>query len=493
MKTYMRKNWKERLVSGLLSLTMALSLLPAGVLTLPAQAAEITTGSLDALSKDNPTTTITFTGTGGTSGNAVGNYCVVLVPDLSSDSGGVPSNKVVNLLANMNNPTYLRTRLTQYGIPWETVGVTQDSGTDPKTYGSGGSIVFNNIQIAKKFEDAKAALHGLYKADGTPFDKDTDTVIPMIALIYTGAGFRAYATADWSGEALAELVPTTTPLEAVLEGGACSIDDIIKNVGKGDANVSAISVTLESCIINENNITNIGAVFDTHTYTLNNNEAITAGGQGTGTLNLALKGNVADNFTSATLNITITYNGGSKSPLVIPVQVTKGTDVTATPELIFSGKVKYDEDGNFTSLTFSDTSKDVTLTPGTVGYYVLGDLISGSADNAILIDNDLGWDAGSISTYVNDNDNDGLGYIAVTTEESFVILPPSGTNSTLVDNLKGNKIVVATDFVSILKIRVAKAGWNEDDGVPDIWSVSEGTELMVRLIARITPEYAEPE
>ena len=35
----MKKNWKARLVSGLLSLAMVASLLPAGLFTLPAQAA----------------------------------------------------------------------------------------------------------------------------------------------------------------------------------------------------------------------------------------------------------------------------------------------------------------------------------------------------------------------------------------------------------------------------------------------------------------------
>ena len=479
MKTYMRKNWKERLVSGLLSLTMALSLLPAGVLTLPAQAAEITTGKLDALAKDNPTTTITFTGTGGTSGNAVGNYCVVLVPDLSSDSGGVPSNKVVNLLANMNNPTYLRTRLTQYGIPWETVGVTQDSGTDPKTYGSGGSIVFNNIQIAKKFEDAKAALHGLYKADGTPFDKDTDTVIPMIALIYTGAGFRAYATADWSGVALAELVPTTSPLKAVLDDdGLANVEDIIKNVGKGDSAISNISVTMDG--------DSIAAWFDTYDYTLAD---IAAGGQGTGTLDLALKSAMADNFTSANLTITITYNGGSKSPLQIPVTVTKATDVTATEELIFTGKVTYDESGNFTGLTFNDASKNVTLTPGDAGQYVLGDSVSGSLDNVTKIDNDLGWDVSSIRDYVYQVDvvetQYEMGYINVTEEKFFPIVPP-GSGSQLESDLKNGKaIATTTDYVSYLKISVAKG--DVDNGV------ESPTELIVRLIARITPDFAKPE
>ena len=289
-----KKNWKARLVSGLLSLAMVASLLPAGLFTLPAQAAEITGGTLGALMKDNPTTTITFTNTGGSAGVSIGNYCVVLMPDLSNQAEGVPSNNIASLLANMNNPTALRNRLTSYGIPWETVGTTLDSGTQAMTYGAGGSITFNNMRISKTFDAAKAALVGMYKADGTQFTA-SDTVIPMIALIYTGPGVRAYATADWSTVANAELVPTTTPLKAVLVDGECTIDDIIRNVGQGDSEISNISVTRDDSPIN--------AWFDTYDYTLND---IVAGGSDTGTLTLALNGGVADTFTSCNLTITIT-------------------------------------------------------------------------------------------------------------------------------------------------------------------------------------------
>ena len=465
----MKKNWKARLVSGLLSLAMVASLLPAGLFTLPAQAAEITGGTLGALMKDNPTTTITFTNTGGSAGVSIGNYCVVLMPDLSNQAEGVPSNNIASLLANMNNPTALRNRLTSYGIPWDTVGTTLDSGTQAMTYGAGGSITFNNMRISKTFDAAKAALVGMYKADGTQFTA-SDTVIPMIALIYTGPGVRAYATADWSTVANAELVPTTTPLKAVLVDGECTIDDVIRNVGQGDSKITHIDVTMDG--------DSIEAWFDTYSYTLND---IAAGGSDTGTLSLALNGAMADNFLSGTLTITVVYNGGSKSPLQIPVLVVKDAGVTATPELIFNGKVTYDADGNFTGLTFTDTSKNVTLTPGESGNYVLGDTVAGA--DVFIIDNDLGWDASSIQSFFDEGDaTEGMGYFDVGDVQDFAIAPP-GSGSDLESSLTSNKIAVTTDFVSTLKIRVASG---------DMWDPSNATELMVRLVARITPEYAAP-
>ena len=294
-----KKNWKARLVSGLLSLAMVASLLPAGLFTLPAQAAGIEGGTMGAIVGNNQTASVTFTFPGAGNSN-LNSYSVVFLPDASNDSGFVPSNNVAVILGGLNSPSQLRGELIGVADAY-----VQEKHDATKFTNNAVSFSFS----VGNFEAARNALVGYYKADGSQITA-TDTTIPMIAMIYTGNGLRAYATADWSTVANAELVPTTTPLKAVLVDGECTIDDIIRNVGQGDSEISNISVTRDDSPIN--------AWFDTYDYTLNN---IVAGGSDTGTLTLALNGGVADTFTSCNLTITITYNGGSKSPLQIPVLV----------------------------------------------------------------------------------------------------------------------------------------------------------------------------
>ena len=458
-----KKNWKARLVSGLLSLAMVASLLPAGLFTLPAQAATISVGALGAMSGDNPTARVTFTDAA--AGNAsLGNYCVIIVPDLSTDPDGAPSKNYAAMLNGLNNAADLENQFDQYFAP---------SGAFRKMEkGSSKNWASGSVSFSMNFGTFQSAINAFagtyYKADGT-LVQASDTSIPMVAMIYCN-GFRGVATGDWSTVANAELVPTTTPLKAVLVDGECTIDDVIRNVGQGDSKITHIDVTMDG--------DSIEAWFDTYSYTLND---IAAGGSDTGTLSLALNGAMADNFLSGTLTITVVYNGGSKSPLQIPVLVVKDAGVTATPELIFNGKATYDADGNFTGLTFTDTSKNVTLTPGESGNYVLGDTVAGA--DVFIIDNDLGWDASSIQSFFDEGDaTEGMGYFDVGDVQDFAIAPP-GSGSDLESSLTSNKIAVTTDFVSTLKIRVASG---------DMGDPSNATELMVRLVARITPEYAAP-
>lgn len=454
-----KKNWKARLVSGLLSLAMVASLLPAGLFTLPAQAAGIEVGTMGAIVGNNQTASVTFTFPGAGNSN-LNSYSVVFLPDASNDPGNVPSNNAAVILSGLTSPSNLSGMLKGVATAY------LQEKHDPTKF-TNGAVSFN-FSVGN-FETVRNALVGYYKPDGSQITA-ADTAIPMVAMIYTGNGLAGYATVDWSTVANAELVPTTTPLKAVLVDGECTIDDIIRNVGQGDSEISNISVTRDDSPIN--------AWFDTYDYTLNN---IVAGGSDTGTLTLALNGGVADTFTSCNLTITITYNGGSKSPLQIPVLVVKDAGVTATPELIFNGKATYDADGNFTGLTFTDTSKNVTLTPGESGNYVLGDTVNGA--DVFIIDNDLGWDASSIQSFFDAGDAaDQMGYFDVGDVQDFAIAPPGG-GSDLESSLTSNKIAVTTDFVSTLKIRVAGG---------DMWDPSNATELMVRLVARITPDFEKP-
>lgn len=253
-KVSLKKNWKARLVSGLLSLAMVASLLPAGLFTLPALAYSDWTVEVTKFDADTGDYEITITQPGSLS--STGSVAVALVPEICGTNRKMNVNEMIALNAISASLSQTSSQLggqiaSGTGLPSSVYAIHGGSFSF-----TGNKCVIKGTLAAGGLEGVKAALKaaGGFKyasTDATSVtggDVDAVTAFPYkVILVSSGGVTHMYeaSTTLMPGEILtAKLAATNIEIHLDGEGNITSGNQSTTITNSGNTGARIQSVTL---------------------------------------------------------------------------------------------------------------------------------------------------------------------------------------------------------------------------------------------------------